>query len=118
MVHWRPSEKVNWQRSGNWFVSIGFSMKKGKGGMALVSGSCTVVICNVIVRVNQGQWLTMWITTGPVENVARRQSRSYRECRLPGVGSAASETRFILPSGVQFLSSSEVNGNGSGLRHF
>jgi len=34
------------------------------------------------------------------------------------VGSAASETRFILPSGVHFLSSSEVNGNGSGLRHF
>jgi len=82
MRHWRPSEKVNWQRSGNWFVSMGFSMKKGNGGMAFVSGSCRVVICNVIGGVNAGQWLTMWITRGPVENVVRRQSRSYRECRL------------------------------------
>ena len=76
MVHWRPSEKKNWQRPGNsrvsvWpeerlelllslfagrstrFSSAGFSKEKGGGKpWCPLSGSCTVVICNVIGEVH------------------------------------------------------------------
>jgi len=48
-------------------ASEGFSMKKGKGGMELVNACCAVVIRHVIGIVHCGQWLTMWITSDPVE---------------------------------------------------
>jgi hypothetical protein len=67
MVHWRPSEKVNWQREGKGSGEIprsgskpGITMllasSQGGGKMRCPLGdSFTVVICNVIVGVNRGQ---------------------------------------------------------------
>jgi hypothetical protein len=79
-------------------------MEQGGGrGWWPLGDSCAIVMRDVIGEVNEGQWLTMWITNGPVENADSYVKEQSERCPASPPPRASGRDKLSLEHQLLFL---------------